>query len=229
MAPFTVVPERTIRNGHVVTVPQGVRPEHAALAEPVSCAVNAMGNCGLAEGDAVVVVGAGPMGVINACVARQRGAAKVIVAEINPTRLALCEAFGFDRLVDPAQEDLARVVREETDGLGADVAIVAAPAAQPQQQALGLVRKRGTVCLFASLPKGDSAITLDSRPLHYNELRMVGTSDSTPAHVAAAVELIASGRLPMDRLVTHVLDLAEIHRAYELMQSGESLRVVLTP
>jgi len=58
---------------------------------------------------------------------------------------------------------------------------------------------------------------------------MVGTSDSTPTQVARAVELIAGGSVPMDRLATHVLDLAEIGRAYELMKSGESLRVVLTP
>lgn len=229
MAEFTVIPERAIRNGHVVKVPEGVRPEHAALAEPVSCAVNAMANCALEAGDTVVVVGAGPMGIINACVAREAGAARILVAEINHKRLARCEAFGFDRLVNPASEDLVATVRDETGGLGADVAIVAAPAPAPQEQAIDLVRKRGTVCLFASLPKGHSAITIDSRPLHYNEIRMVGTSDSTPAHVARAVELIAGGRLPMDKLATHVLDLADIHEAYRLMQSGESLRVVLTP
>lgn len=229
MAAYVVVPARALCNGHVVKVPEDVPPEHAALAEPVSCAVNAMGNCNLAAGDTVVVVGAGPMGVINACVARDRGAARVIVAEINQTRLRMCAAFGFDRLVHCAAEDLTQAVREETGGLGADVAIVAAPAAAPQEQAIALVRKRGCVCLFASLPRGDSAITIDSRPLHYNEIRLVGTSDSTPAHVATAVELIASGRLPMDKLATHILPLDGIHEAYELMQSGESLRVVLTP
>lgn len=229
MAERMAVPERALRNGHVVKVPAGVEPEHAALAEPVSCAVNAMGNCGLEPGDTVVVVGAGPMGIINACVARELGAARLIVAEINPARLARCEAFGFDLLVNPASTDLSEAVKAATGSLGADVAIVAAPAAEPQEQAIGLVRKRGTVCLFASLPKGHSQLTIDSRPLHYNELRVVGTSDSTPAQVARAVELIAGGRLPMARLATHVLDLAEIRRAYDLMRSGESLRVVLTP
>jgi len=229
MAEYVVVPERALRNGHAVRVPEGVRPEHAALAEPLSCCVNAAGNCGIAAGDTVVVVGAGPMGIMNACVVRGMGAAKVIVAEINAARLEQAEGFGFDRLVNPAEDDLPAIVKEETDGLGADVAIVAAPAAAPQEQAIGLVRKRGTVCLFASLPKGKSSITLDSRPLHYNELRVVGTSDSTPAQVAAAVELIAGGSLPLDRIATHVVDLAELPRAYELMQSGESLRVVLKP
>ncbi|MBM4034578.1 MAG: zinc-binding dehydrogenase [Planctomycetes bacterium] len=229
MAEYTVVPERALRNGHAVKVPPGVRPEHAALAEPLSCCVNAAENCGLQRGDVVVVVGGGPMGIMNAVIAREFGAAKVILAEINEARLKQAEAFGFDRLVNPAAEDLAKVVKEMTGGLGADVCIVAAPAAKPQEQALGLVRKRGVVCLFASLPAGGSLLSIDSRPLHYNELRVVGTSDSTPAQVRRAVDLIAGGSVPMDKLATHVLPLADFERAFALMQSGESLRVVLRP
>jgi len=229
MAEYTVVPERALRNGHAVKVPAGVKPEHAALAEPLSCCVNAAENCGLQKGDTVVVVGAGPMGIMNACIAREFGAAKVILAEINEARLKQAKAFGFDRLVNPATEDLAKVVRDATGGLGADVAIVAAPAAGPQEQAIGLVRKRGVVCLFASLPAGSSLLSIDSRPLHYNELRVVGTSDSTPTQVQRAVALIAGGSVPMDKLATHVLPLADFERAFALMQSGESLRVVLKP
>lgn len=229
MAEYTTIPARALRNGHVIKVPPQVPAEHAALSEPVSCAVNAAQNCGLQSGDAVVVVGAGPMGIINACVARQLGAEKVIVAEINETRLRQAEQFGFDRLLNPNAQDLTQVVREETAGIGADIALIAAPAAQPQEQAVELVRKRGTVCLFASLPKDRSTISFDSRIIHYNELRVVGSSDSTPNQVRKAVELIGQGALPMDKLVTHILDLGEIDRAYEVMQSGESLRVVLKP
>jgi len=229
MAEYVVVPERALRNGHAVKVPPGVRPEHAALAEPLSCCVNAAENCALGKGDTVVVVGAGPMGIMNAVIAREFGAARVILAEINEARLRQAEAFGFDRLVNPAAEDLAKVVKDMTGGLGADVCIVAAPAAKPQEQAIALVRKRGVVCLFASLPAGGSLLSIDSRPLHYNELRVVGTSDSTPTQVKRAVELIASGSVPMDKLATHVLPLADFQRAFALMQSGESLRVVLRP
>ena len=218
-----------LANGHVVKVPPGVKAEHAALAEPVSCAVNSAENCGIEPGDTVVVVGAGPMGIINACVARQFGAKKIILAEVNPVRLRQAEPFGFDRLVNPAAEDLAKIVFDETGGIGADVVIVAAPAGPPQEQAPALARKRGTVCLFASLTADKRMISLDSRMIHYGELRVVGTSDSTPAHVAKAVELIAGGTLRADLLATHTLGLDGIFKAYELMQSGEALRVVLKP
>lgn len=229
MAEYMTIPTRALRNGHVVKVPEGVKPEHAALAEPVSCTVNAAERSNLQPGDTVVVIGAGPMGVINACMARELGAKEIIVAEINEARLRMCEPFGFDLLVNPASDDLTQRVKDETDGLGADVAIVAAPAGPPQEDAVSMVRKRGAVCLFASLPVGKHLLSLDSRLIHYNELRVIGISDSTPSHVAKAVELISGGSLPVDGLVTHVMGLDDILEAYKVMQSGESLRVVLKP
>ena len=229
MAEFVTVPARGIKQGHVVKVPASVKPIHAALAEPVSCCVNAAQNCGIAKGDVVAVLGAGPMGILNACVAREFGAAKIILSEINPTRLKQAEGFGFDRLVNPAGEDLAKVIKDETGGYGADVVIVAAPAAQPQEQAMALVRKRGTVCLFASLPAGKSMLNVDSRPIHYGELRVIGSSDSTGEHVQRAVQLIAGGSLPVEKIASHVLKLDDIQRAFALMESGEALRVVLVP
>lgn len=229
MAEYVTIPARALRNGHVIKVPAGVRAEHAALAEPLSCTVNAAENCGIAPGETVVVIGAGPMGIMNACMAKEFGAGKVLLAEVNEGRLRQAEVFGFDRLVNPATEELARIVKDETGGVGADVVIVAAPAAAPQEQALDMVRKRGTVCLFASLPVGKSNLTLDSRKIHYNEVRVVGTSDSTPAQVARAVGLIAGGALPCERLASHTLGLEGIFEAYELMMRGEALRVVLVP
>lgn len=229
MAGYTVIPARAVANGHVVIVPDELPARVAALAEPVSCAVNAMGNCGLVPGDVMLVIGAGPMGIINALVARAMGASRILLAEVNPARLEQARPFGFDRLINPAQDDLPAIVRAETNGLGVDVALVAAPAAAPQEQAMALVRKQGAVCLFASLPAGKSDLTVDGRLIHYGELRVVGSSDSTAAQVVKAVALLADPRLQAERLVTQVLPLAGVLDAFELMRSGECLRVVLTP
>jgi L-iditol 2-dehydrogenase len=229
MAEVVTIPERALRNGHVVKVPPGIPAEHAALAEPISCAVNACENCGVLPGDTVVVVGAGPMGLINACVARAFGARTVILAEINEARLRQGADFGMDVLVNPASQDLAKIVRDTTDGAGADVVIVAAPAVKPQEDAPALARKRGTICLFASLPEGKATIALNSRLIHYGELRVIGTSDSTPDHVRKALDLMRRGTIPLDKLASHRLGLDGILKAFELMKSGEALRVVLIP
>lgn len=228
MAEYTIIPEDAIKNGHVIKVPNSVKAEHAALAEPLSCAVNSIENCNVEEGDTVVVSGAGPMGILNLCVAKEYGAKKTILSEISQNRLEQAGQF-CDRLVNPAKEDLAQVAKDETGDVGADVVIVAAPAAAPQEQALDVVRKRGTVCLFASLPAGKSMLNIDSRKIHYGEIRVVGSSDSTPKQVKKAVELLQSKSFPADKIASHILKFEEILKAFELMISGEALRVILKP
>jgi L-iditol 2-dehydrogenase len=229
MAEYVIIPEQAIRNSHLIKVPASLSAEVAALAEPVSCAVNSIEQCNVKQGDTVVVIGAGPMGILNACVARAYGASKIIFAELNAQRLKQCEQFNFDRIVNPSEEDLKQVVMDETEGYGADAVIIAAPAAAPQEQALELVRKQGCVMLFASLPVGKSMLNIDSRLIHYKELRVLGSSDSTPSHVRKAVEILSSDGFPAAAIVTHRLPLDAIEQAFELMRNGESLRVALIP
>jgi L-iditol 2-dehydrogenase len=233
MAEYISIPALALQGGHVIKVPTGVLPQHAALAEPTSCAVNAVSQCfEIFPKDfkpSVLVMGAGPMGLLNAVVARAFGASKVFLTETNPLRRKQAEQFNLDAIIDPVNEDVNTLLRKQTDGNGVDIAIVAAPAAAPQEQALSFVRKRGAVCLFASLPVGKSALNIDSRLIHYGELRVIGSSDSTPQHVEKAVELIAAKKIPADKIASHLLPLDGIEKAFDLMKSGEALRVVLIP
>ena len=135
----------------------------------------------------------------------------------------------IDILVNPKNDDLQKIVLDATNGYGADVAIVAAPAAYPQETAPGIVRKKGIVCLFASLPVGNEMLSMNSRTIHYGEINIVGSSDSTAEHVKKAVEMISEGKIDGDKLVTHTFGFEDIFKAFELMVKGESLRVVLKP
>ncbi len=229
MADYTVIPARAIANGHVVKVPAGLKAEYAALAEPLSCAVNSLEQCDIKKGDTVLIMGAGPMAILNACVARQLGAGKIIMTELNQARIDQAKTFDIDMLVNTSTEDIKEIIMAETNGYGADVVIVAAPAAAPQEEALSLVRKKGTVCLFASLPAGNSQLTIDSRLIHYNEIKLTGSSDSTTEHVKTALNMLMDPEFPSDKIATHVMGLHEINRAFDLMKSGEALRVVLKP
>jgi L-iditol 2-dehydrogenase len=229
MAEYVVIPERALKYGHAIKVPTTVPAKYAALAEPLSCAINAAANSRIQKGDIVVVLGAGPMGLMNAAVAKALGVDKIILSEISDKRLSQAKGFGLDALVNPEKENLAEIIKDFTEGYGADVVIVAAPAAYPQETAVELVRKKGTVCLFASLPAGKEMLSINSRTVHYGEIMIVGSSDSTPENVEQAVEMISSGILDADKLVTHTLKFDEIFKAFELMEKGESLRVVLRP
>lgn len=229
MAGWVVIPSRAIRQGHLVKVPAGIEARVAALAEPLSCAINAIEQCQIHPGERVLVIGAGPMGILNGCAARAAGAGEIWMTEINEARLQQAAAFGFDRLINPGEADLTEVVHEATGGIGVDTVIVAAPAAAPQEQAPHLVRKRGTVCLFASLPADRRLINLDSRVIHYGELRVVGASDSAPSHVQQAVAMLGEESFPARQIARHQAGLGQLHEAFEWMECGEALRVVLIP
>ncbi len=229
MAEYVIIPAIAIRNGHVVKVPAGVPAVHACLAEPLSCAVNAVELCGVQPGDTVVVIGAGPMGIMNVYAAREAGAKTVILAQREGNRLESARRFDCDRLVNTSREDLVKVVKELTGGVGADCAIVAAPSPEPQAAAVELVRKRGAVCLFASLPVGGHVLPMDSRRIHYGELRVIGASDSTAAHVSRAAAMLGRPGFPAGRLASHVLPLEAVMEAFRIMEAREGLRVVLQP
>jgi L-iditol 2-dehydrogenase len=239
MAEYVAIPALALQGGHVITVPSAttsaktdsasVKAEWAALAEPTSCAVNSVQQCNIQQGDTVLVMGAGPMGLLNAVVARAFGAGQIIMSELNELRRNQAKNFEIDFVIDPVKDNLNEAVKSITKGVGADVVIVAAPAAQPQEQALSLVRKQGTVCLFASLPVGKNFLNIDSRLIHYGEIRLIGSSDSTPEHVQKAVELIITRKIPAEKIASHLLPLHQIEQAFELMTSGEALRVVLIP
>jgi L-iditol 2-dehydrogenase len=229
MAEYMTIPAPAIANGHVIKVPAGIFPEHACLAEPVSCAVNSAENCGISGGETVVVMGAGPMGILNMYVARELGAEKLILSELEGKRFEQARGFECDRLVNASSEDLREVVRVETDGVGADVVIVAAPSAQAQEQALDLARKKGRICYFASLPVGKSMLAIDSRKIHYGELVVFGSSDSTPRQVEKAVSILQGKDFPREKISNPILPLSEIHAAFTVMEDREGMRVVLRP
>jgi NADPH:quinone reductase-like Zn-dependent oxidoreductase len=152
--------------------------ESAALAEPLSCAINAQELAGVRTGDRVLILGGGPLGALHAVLAKALGASEVMVVQRSEPRLSMLKSISGLTVIDGAREDVAQVVSEKTSGLGADVVIVCAPSKEAQEESLKFARKGGAISLFASLPKGEADITLDSRAIHYSELRIVGASDS---------------------------------------------------
>jgi L-iditol 2-dehydrogenase len=206
-----------------------VSDEAAALCEPLSCVINAQELAGVKAGDRVLILGGGPLGALHAEVAKALGASDVSIVQRSEPRLSLLRRLRGVRVIDGAGEDVQAVIREHTDGLGADVVIVCAPARDAQEEALRYARKGGAISLFASMPKGATGITLDSRAIHYGELRIVGASDSRPEHVARAVHLLEDGKLDVEPVITHRITLASLLDGIELMKRKQSLKVMVYP
>jgi L-iditol 2-dehydrogenase len=177
-----------------------------------------------------VVVGAGPIGCLHVRLARARGAREVFLVELNPARLELAaDLVRPDAAICAGQTDAVDAVLKLTDGRGVDVAITAAASGQAQQDALRMLARRGRVSFFGGLPKDNPMISLDANLVHYRELTIVGASGSSPAQNRAALDLIATGAVRVDDLVTHRMPLTDVLRAIRTVADGEAIKVTIEP
>ena len=148
-APFVEVPGRFVAQGNVIPLPEGVSDREASLLEPFSCVVNGIRVSRIELGDTVAIFGAGPIGLMHLMLARNMGAARLIVIDPLDDRLRRALELGADVAINPVQEDVKERIRHETDGRGVDVVITACPVPEVQSQAVGLLAPYGRVCLFA--------------------------------------------------------------------------------
>jgi threonine dehydrogenase-like Zn-dependent dehydrogenase len=157
-AEYMLITVPAMQQGNMVEIPDNLSFEEAALNEPLSCCYNAQQACRLAPGETMVIMGAGPMGLMNLLLARYSGAGQVIVSEVQENRAHQAAEFGADLVVDPNKRDLKEAVLKATGGRGAGVIIVAVGSAALQGQAVELAARRGRVNFFAGLAAGrDSA------------------------------------------------------------------------
>ncbi|MBA3937582.1 MAG: alcohol dehydrogenase catalytic domain-containing protein [Planctomycetes bacterium] len=210
-------------------VPDHVPATHAALCEPLACVLNAHSRMAIGFRDEVVVMGAGPIGVMHAVAARERGARTVILCDVSAQRLALCERFGFDHYIPVREQAHLDEIKRLTDGYGPSVVIVAVGAAQAQADALEMAAKGARVEFFGGLPKSKPTATLNTNHLHYKELLVSGSYSEKPSDFEAAQALVFSGRFPAAKLVTHELSLERMTDAFALMEQGSALKVCITP
>lgn len=228
-AEYVAIPEECVRLGTIQRVPEGLDPAFAAISEPVSSCVNAQDRGQVGLGDTVVVIGTGPVGCVHVSLARARGADRIFVADIVDDRLKMAELFEPDGTINAAEIDLVEEVRRLTGGKGADVIVTATPAPVAVVQAVEMARKGGRILIFGGLPKGKSKPGVDMNTIHYNALHLIGTTTFAPRHQRVALRLMVSGRIPMDKLVTHRFPLSEFKRGAMMALEGKVLKAVFFP
>ena len=231
-ADYIAVPEHILRLGFVNKIPGDLSYNQAALSEIVACCLNAQSNINVGAGDTVLIMGCGPAGIIHALLSKHFGAKRVIVTQRSPGRLNRAKAlfpYEIDRVIASGEEDLTAEVMKETDNEGADVIIVCAPSREAQELAVTLVAPRGRVNFFGGLPKDDCMDRIDANILHYKEYFISGASSSRPADNREALRLLNKRVIDPDKLITRIFHLAEIHKAFELIDTRECIKVVVIP
>jgi L-iditol 2-dehydrogenase len=229
-APLMKIPAIGIRNRCLFPVTSEIPSEQIALAEPLGCCMNAHSRLGVGLKDTVVVIGAGPIGIMHACLARLQGAQKVFVVDTNPKRLELAKQFDIDGALLSREDGSHRdELRTLTDGFGPDVVIVAVSSGAAQNDALEMAAKGGRINFFAGLPKTAPEARLNVNHIHYKELEISGSYSEKKSDFQAAFALLHSGRFPAEKLVTHTLPLERATEAFPMMESGDALKVCIVP
>ncbi|MGI6380181.1 MAG: zinc-dependent alcohol dehydrogenase [Anaerolineae bacterium] len=220
-AQYALVPTHTL-----CPLPEGLAMRPAALIEPLAVAVHAVRVSRLRVGDTTAVLGAGPVGILTAQVARHAGASRVLVSEVSPRRLEIARALGFDT-IDARSDSIIEAVQEATGGAGAPVVFETA-GVQPTISAAAACVRAGGEILQVGMPK--TPPTLDITRLLFAEISMTPIRVYREEDVAAAIEIAASGALDLDLPVTHVMGLDQLADAMELAHAAtDACKILIDP
>ncbi len=225
MAPYIKIPAKAVRQKHLVDVGD-LYAEVAALSEPMSCAINNISRFPQEELESVLIIGLGPLGILHAVTLRERGVRNICCVEFPGKRFDMMKQLGFTMVLP---DEIEGKYRDLSNGEGFDLVVVTAPHNPSQGKAPMFARKGGYVSFFASLPPGDEMVTINSRTIHYNEIILYGTSDSTVKHVEEAVRLLKANPEGFKPLITHVLPFSDFHKAMDEIAAGNAVKIVLIP
>ncbi|MGQ9459860.1 MAG: zinc-dependent dehydrogenase [Candidatus Bathyarchaeaceae archaeon] len=208
-------------------IPDNISFEEATLIEPFACCVRALTKCKVQPGDTVVIIGAGPSGIIHVMLSRNLGASQIIVSDLVKYRLEAAKRFGADLAINPRSESLAEKVRETTDGRGADMVVVTAPDVEALLEGMNVCRKGGTLCVFAPTSPNEY-MRVSSHRLFFSEIKLIPSYSTSHVETRTALKLISSGRIRAKELITHRFPLSRIGDAFKTAAKGnECLKVVV--
>ena len=225
-AEYVRIPEQAIAQGNLMVLDDSVSMEAAAIFEPMSCVLNGQSRVNPGLNDTVLIIGAGPIGVMHAILAEAGGASRILLYDLSRERVRkgaeICPGIA------PVYDDLAGTVAKLTKGRGVDVCITACSSGAVQAEALELAATNGRVLFFAGLPEGSEAVRLPTNLIHYRQLGIFGSTRSNVSQYRAVAEAAAAGRLDLSRLVTAEYGLKEFSRAVEYAKSATGLKTVIT-
>ncbi|NKB69979.1 MAG: alcohol dehydrogenase catalytic domain-containing protein [Candidatus Latescibacteria bacterium] len=203
-------------------LPADLPLDRAALIEPLAVACHDVRLAQVQRGDFAVVIGGGPIGMLNALVAQQAGA-RVVVSEVNPFRLDFARSVGLEAF-DPSSGDLPAFVEEQTEGGGADVVFEVSGSKAGAEVMTKLVRTRGrivVVAIFAEPPQ------VDLFQFFWRELQLIGVRVYEPEDYEQAIALVQQGKLPLDQLITRRDSLEGLQGVFEEIGAGADIMKVL--
>ncbi|MFA1820139.1 zinc-dependent dehydrogenase [Virgibacillus oceani] len=225
-AEYVRIPKTALQSKNILKIPEHITFDDAVVTEPLACCLNGIEKANVKINDVVVIIGGGPIGLLHVQLAKIAGAKTVILSELVEHRREKAKIAGADIVVNPSKDSLDEVVLDATDQLGADVVIMAIGVPQLINENLVLLKKGGTLNLFAGFTKGVLA-EIDPNIIHYNEINVNGTSSLTRAYFQEALSLIESGKINTEVVTTPGFTLETIQEAIESVRDGIGMKSII--
>jgi L-iditol 2-dehydrogenase len=226
-AEMLAVPLEGALVGQVTQLPEQVDFAAATLAEPLACCLHAQQRAGITAADRVLIIGAGPLGLLHLMLAKRCGVRQVIIAEVEDRRRALAADFGPDLTLNPMADGLRDVVFPATGGQGVDLLILATSGRGFDAPLAELISAQGRVLFFSGLPEELAAIGTDVNQCHYREWEMVGSYGCTARSNQQAVALLAEPSFPAGRLITQRIGLGQVADQLTGRHIGGQLKTIM--
>jgi len=225
-AEYLRVPAINVDRG-VFLLPGEMSFDQGVFIEPLACVYRGQRQAGIKTGQSVLVIGSGITGLLHVKLAAALGAGSIFATDINQYRLDMASIFGAE--VIDAQDNVPERLLELNDGRLADVVIICTGAMPAITQALASVDRGGTVLFFAS-PEPGVTVQLPVFDMWKNEVTIVSSYGASPLDITAAIELIRTGRVLVNDMITHKLGLADTCDGFKLVAgAGESMKVIIEP
>jgi len=226
-AQYVRVPEINVRFG-TFKIPDDMSYDVGTFIEPLGCVIRGQRTANVKRGDVVVVIGSGISGLLHIRLAKAMGAARIIATDINDYRLAMAEKSGADITLN-ASDDVPAGIKAANDGRLADVVILCTAAEPAFRQAFESVNRGGTLLLFAPTAP-DVRIPMPLFDLYFKLVNIVFSYAAVEVDIVEAIDLLSSGRVEVDDLITHRLPLDDIQQGFDLVaRADQSIKVIVYP
>jgi len=228
-AQYVVVPKLIVEK-NLIKIPDNLSFEKAAFTEPLANVVHAIDRIEINEGDTVGICGIGPIGLFFAKLAKLKGA-RVIAAGRNPLKLRIAKEYAnVDKVIDlKTCDDLKEAfINFSDDKRGLDVAIECVGISQLWTEMFDSTRKGGQVLLFGGCKSGSSAC-FDAKRMHYDEVKIISVFHHTPYYIRKSLELIESGKMEVEKLITDTVSLKNLPDAINKHIEGNAIKILVKP
>jgi L-iditol 2-dehydrogenase len=211
-----------------VRIPDGISFEQASFVEPINTCMKAIERVALERGETVLVIGQGPIGIMLSVLAKRTGAS-VITSDLYDQRLTISKAFGLERAINAAQVDPVQEARRQTEGRGADVAILAVGSNSLIRTAMDAVRPGGRVLLFAQTQRGEAPF--DPAAVCMDEKTLIGSYSASVDLQDESVRFVMGREVAFENLISHRFPLQQAVPALELAAHPQpcSMKIVIQP